>query len=103
MKKVILLVSFAFAAFMSHAADNEKSLKNDVKDQQVKSIKMLESKTDDQQKSALCSVTLKGVVNAGVFSVEISCTNSAESCEQATKLSASCLTAALKTVKDIIY
>jgi hypothetical protein len=103
MKKVILLVSFAFAAFMSHAADNEKSFKNDVKDQHVKSIKMLESKTDDQQKSALCSVTLKGVVNAGVFSVEISCTNSAESCEQATKLSASCLTAALKTVRDIMY
>ena len=103
MKKVILLVSFAFAAFMSHAADNEKSLKNDVKDQQVKSIKMLESKTDDQQAIRLCSVTLKGVVNAGVFSVEISCTNTAESCELATKLSATCLTAALKTVKDIIY
>ncbi len=103
MKKVILLVSFAFAAFMSHAADNEKSLKNDAKDQQVNSIKMLEPKADDQQKNALCSVTLKGVVNAGVISVEISCTNSAESCEQATKLSASCLTAALKTVRDIIY
>jgi hypothetical protein len=101
MKKVILLVSFAFAAFMSHAADNEKSLKNDVKDQQVNSIKMFEPKAD--KKNALCSVTLKGVVNAGVFSVEISCTNSAESCEQATKLSASCLTAALKTVRDIMY
>ena len=101
MKKVILLVSFAFAAFMSHAADNEKSLKNDVRDQQVNSIKMFEPKAD--KKSGLCSVTLKGVVNAGVFSVEISCTNSAESCEQATKLSASCLTAALKTVRDIMY
>jgi hypothetical protein len=103
MKKVIMLMSFAFAAFMSHAADNEKSLKNDLKDQQVKSIKMLEPKADDQQKNALCTVTLKGIVSAGVFSVEISCTNSAESCEQATKLSASCLTAALKTVRDIIY
>ena len=98
-----MLMSFAFAAFMSHAADNEKSLKNDLKDQQVKSIKMLEPKADDQQKNALCTVTLKGIVSAGVFSVEISCTNSAESCEQATKLSASCLTAALKTVRDIIY
>lgn len=94
-------MSFAFAAFMSHAADNEKSLKNDVKDQQVNSIKMFKPKAD--KKNALCSVTLKGVVNAGVFSVEISCTNSAESCEQATKLSASCLTAALKTVRDIMY
>ena len=103
MKKVIMLMSFAFAALMSHAAVNEKSVQNDALNQQVKSVNSVDQKATDQEYNALCTVTLKGIVHGGIFSVEVSCTNTAESCEQATKQSTTCLSAAVKTVKEILF
>ena len=103
MKKVIMLMSFVLAAFMSHAAENEKSIQKNEVDQQVKTIKAIDQNVNDQDFNALCTVTLKGTVHGGIFSVEVSCTNTAETCEQATKLSTTCLSAAAKTVKEIIF
>ena len=103
MKIVLMLMSFVFAAFMSHAADNEKSIQKDAVNQQVKTINAVDQNVKDQDFNALCTVTLKGIVHGGVFSVEVSCTNTADSCEQATKLSTTCLSAAVKTVRDILF
>jgi hypothetical protein len=103
MKKVIMLMSFVFAVFMSHAADNEKSTQKDAIDQYFKSIVAVDQKMNNQELNALCTVTLKGTVHGGVFSIEVSCTNTAETCELATKLSTTCLSAAAKTVKEIIF
>ena len=103
MKKVIMLMSFVFAAFMSHAADNEKSIQKVAVDQQMKTNIAVDQKAKDQEFNAQCTVTLKVIVHGGIFSVEVSCTNTAETCELATKLSTTCLSAAAKTVKEIIF
>ena len=47
-----------------------------------------------------CTVTMKGSINGGVFSVEVSCTASSSSCDQAASKATSCLSAAIRKARQ---
>lgn len=103
-------MSFVCAAFMSQAAVNPKIanpkeelsgyfLKNMLSE--VKTV--LDTDTPGPSKNQACTVTLKGTISTGVFSIEVSCTSTETSCEQATKIAASCLSTAVKTTREILF
>lgn len=47
-----------------------------------------------------CTVTMKGSISGGVFSVEVSCSATASTCDQATSKATSCLTAAIRRARQ---
>lgn len=102
-------MSFVSAAFISQAAVNPKiaTLNDGLSDysstsmfSEVKDMSNLDS--PEQLSNQACTVTLKGTVNTGIFSIEVSCSSTSSTCEQATKTAASCLTAAIRTTKEIL-
>lgn len=102
-------MSFVSAAFISQAAVNPKmATPEDGLSDYFSKSKFTEVNTivdtDSHEKltNLACTVTLKGTVSTGVFSLEVSCSNTSATCEQATKDAASCLTAAIKITKEIL-
>lgn len=109
MKKIIMLVSFVSAAFISQAAVNPKvatpgdGLSDYFSTSMFSEVKtILDADSPDQSTNQACTVTLKGTVNTGIFSIEVSCSSTSATCEQATKTAASCLSAAIRTTKEIL-
>lgn len=58
---------------------------------------------DESKTNADCSVTLKGTLDLGPLEAEVSCTTTAATCSEATTKAASCLKAAMNTVRSIKY
>jgi hypothetical protein len=107
MKKIILFAFMAVTVLFSHAAILGKSNPvNKTGFTVYKSITETVKKTDiikspSQIKEAeSCTVTMKGSINGGVFSVEVSCTASASSCDQAASKATSCLSAAIRKARQ---
>jgi hypothetical protein len=46
-----------------------------------------------------CTVTMKGSINGGVFTVEVGCTATASTCDQAASKATSCLSTAIKKAR----
>jgi hypothetical protein len=49
-----------------------------------------------------CSVTMKGTIDLGAFEAEISCTTTAQTCQEATTLAISCIKATVKAARTIL-
>lgn len=49
-----------------------------------------------------CSVTMRGMIDLGPIAVEVSCTTTASTCDQATTKALSCLKSAMSTMRTII-
>ena len=109
MKRIILLAFLASSALMSQASVQHKSapfFKKGITESKV--IENL-SKKAVNAKSTLqintlqnCTVTMKGSLNAGVFSVEVSCTATASTCDQAASKATSCLSTAIRRARQAI-
>jgi hypothetical protein len=109
MKKIILFAFMAVTVLFSNAAINGKSNPLTKTGFAVgKSVTENVKKTDiikssSQIKAAeSCTVTMKGSINGGVFSVEVSCTASASTCDQAASKATSCLTAAIRRARQTL-
>jgi hypothetical protein len=76
MKKMIFSFLFVTSAFFAMAT--EKSVQPD------------------------CSVTMKGMIDLGPIAVEVSCTTTASTCDQATSKALTCLKSAMTTMRTII-
>ncbi len=76
MKKMIFSILFVAVSFVSMA--HEKMVQPD------------------------CSVTMKGMIDLGPIAVEVSCTTTASTCDQATSKALTCLKSALNTMRAII-
>lgn len=85
MKKMILSAVLVLTVVLTHAATNN-----------VKTKMIL------QQESLPCTVTLKGSVDLGPIEAEVTCTTSAETCQEATVKAASCLKSAINLVRSIL-
>ena len=49
-----------------------------------------------------CTVTMKGSINGGVFSVEVSCSATASTCDQAASKATTCLSAAIRRARQTL-
>jgi type 1 fimbria pilin len=102
MKKLSIVTMMLMMTFSAtYAAGLVKPEFNKVKNEisKVKQVNVHhEIKTD-----AECSITLKGKVDLGPVEAEVSCTTTAATCNEATIQAVSCLRAAMKTVRTIIY
>ena len=47
-----------------------------------------------------CTVTMKGSINGGVFTIEVGCTATASTCDQAASKATSCLSAAIRKARQ---
>lgn len=103
-------MSFVCAAFISQAAVNPQMAnpKEELSGYFLKSMlsevkTILDIDTPGPSKNQVCTVTLKGTISTGVFSIEVSCSSTSSTCEEATKTAASCLSTAVKTTKEILF
>lgn len=91
-----------FAAFITKAATTSKVQEGKVKIETHQECKNLISGLYEETDAGLCTVTLKGSLFLGFIGIEVSCTGTAASCQQATEKAASCLQEAIKTVKQVL-
>ena len=102
MKKLSIVTMMLMMTFsMTYAAGLVKPAFSNVKNEisKVEQVNVQpEVKTD-----AECSITLKGKVDLGPIEAEVSCTTTAPTCNEATIQAVSCLKAAMRTVRTIIY
>ncbi len=97
-----MAVALVLTAFLSQAAESNPFDK-------AKDVEQVKRKTvaeNSFHREALftgeCSVTMKGTIDLGPIEAEVSCTTTASTCQKATMLAVSCLSAAVKTVRTII-
>lgn len=57
---------------------------------------------EEEPKAVQCTVSLKGSVYLGLFSIEITCSGTGTTCQQATEKAATCLQEAIKAVKQVL-
>lgn len=104
-----MLAFMASTVLLSQASTKAKSFA----DHKVgKHINVVINHSSDQKSNAYqlipatmaenCSVTMRGSVNGGVFSVEVSCTATASSCDQAASKASSCLSAAIRRARQAL-
>jgi len=106
MKKIILFAFMAVTVLFSHAAILNKS--NPVNKtgfivgksvtENVKKIDIIKSPIEIKDAES-CTVSMKGSINGGVFSVEVSCTASASTCDQAASKATNCLSTAIRKAR----
>ena len=109
MKRIFMLMSFVSAAMMSQAAVSSVTVPSlkDAPNYFTKKIQD-ENKSELKQETPInkiaetCTVILKGTVNGGLFSVEVSCSSTASTCDQATVKAANCLNAAIKKARQLL-
>ncbi len=109
MKRIILLAFLASSALMSQASIERKS--DPLFKQAVTESKAVVNFTEKTAsvKSTIklnvpenCTVTMKGSLNGGVFSIEVSCTATASTCDQAASKATSCLSTAIRRARQAI-
>lgn len=95
-------IAMVLTAFLSQAAES-KSVE---KETNVVAVSSMSNADQLFNQVALdkgeCSVTMKGTIDLGPIEAEVSCTTTASTCQKATMLAVSCLSAAVKTVRSII-
>ena len=102
MKKVSVVTMMLMMTFsMTYAAGLAKPEFNNMK-KQISYVKQATVHTEAKA-DADCSVTLKGKLDLGPLEAEVSCTTTAATCSEATTKAASCLKAAMNTVRSIKY
>ncbi|MFN5423192.1 MAG: hypothetical protein ACK5AO_08000 [bacterium] len=102
MKRMIMSIAMVLTAFLSQAAVSNSFEK-------AKEIEKVISKSNAEQQfnnktkvNGECSVTMKGTIDLGPIEAEVSCTTTASTCQKATMMAISCLSAAVKTVRTIV-
>ena len=102
-------MSFVTAAMISQAAVSSNVVRksNDalsyfIKDIHAETKSELSEETPTIKIAETCTVILKGIVNGGLFSVEVSCSSTASTCDQATVKAANCLNAAIKRARQLL-
>lgn len=108
MKKMILSAALMMAAFLSQAAIHHaltpllKSVGAIVHPANEDHQPFGVHPANEDQQFKLCSVTMKGSIDLGAFEVEISCTTSAATCQEATTMALSCIKSAVRTARTIL-
>ena len=94
--------SLLFVAFLTKAetAGYVKEEKEQIKKHQV--VQAIGSVSEEETNALLCTVSLKGSVYLGLFAIEVTCTGTGTTCQQATEKAASCLQEAIKAVKQVL-
>ena len=95
-------IAMILTAFLSQASE----FKSVEKEKNVVAVSSM-SNTDQlfnhaELDKGECSVTMKGTIDLGPIEAEVSCTTTASTCDKATMLAVSCLSAAVRTVRTII-
>lgn len=102
MKRLIIVLCFLATGLMSLAAE-KSGIRNH------SDFSMFEDLSTHVDQPALdivqpdnCTVTLKASVFMGFFSIEVSCSGTAATCQIATQRASSCLSTAINTVKKSV-
>lgn len=102
MKRMFMSITMVLTAFLSQAAETKSFEKERYMDA-LNSISIAEQQFNDEVLDYTdCSVTMKGTIDLGPIEAEVSCTTTASTCQKATMMAISCLSAAVKTVRAIV-
>lgn len=102
MKRMIMSIAMILTAFLSQAAES-KSFEKGKDIVTVNSISNADQLFNQAElDKGECSVTMKGTIDLGPIEAEVSCTTTASTCQKATMLAVSCLSAAVRTVRTVI-
>lgn len=102
MKRMIMSIAMILTVFLSQAAESKtfEKEKDIVTVSSMSNVDRLSNQAELEKGE--CSVTMKGTIDLGPIEAEVSCTTTASTCQKATMLAVSCLSAAVRTVRTII-
>lgn len=100
MKKIIMMSGLLFVAFVSKAAtiSHVKEKENEIASYQISKVEIKKQKDPAVQ----CTVSLKGSLFLGFLAVEVTCSGTGTTCQQATEKAAACLQESIKAVKQLL-
>ena len=93
---------FLFAAFITKAEKISQVQEGKVRIETHQDFKKLLTSKQEEIDAVQCTVTLKGSIFLGFLGIEVSCSGTATTCQQATEKAATCLQEAIKTVKQVL-
>lgn len=102
MKKLILSAALVMMTFLTQAATTHVRENVFSGDHDVTILKESKTPSSDAEMTPSCSVSLKGSVDLGPVEAEITCSTTANTCDEATAKAVSCLKSAINLVRSIL-